>query len=104
MPRDGWHPAVVRTVATEKRGIDLLAETIAKFRRHFASSGERARKQTEHWRNHLLRLLEATILERVLSAAGGEATLQRLAAEVAERRKDPFAAVHEILRQSGLEL
>jgi len=33
MPRDGWHPPVVRTVASENKGIDTLAATIAKFRR-----------------------------------------------------------------------
>src|SRR5712664_219140 len=31
MPRDGWHPPVVRTVATENKGIDALAKAIAEF-------------------------------------------------------------------------
>src|ERR1700680_98493 len=35
MPRDGWHPPVVRTVATENKGIATLALTIAKFRKAF---------------------------------------------------------------------
>jgi LAO/AO transport system kinase len=103
MPRDGWHPPVIRTVATENRGIDNLAATIAKFRSHFESSGERSKKHTEHWRNHLLELLEARLVERVLNAAGGEAALNQLAADVAERRKDPFTAVNEILARSGLQ-
>src|SRR6201998_283952 len=102
MPRDGWHPLVIRTVATENKGVDSLAETIAKFRTHFESSGERTKKHTEHWRNHLLELLESRLVERVLHAAGGEAALNQLAADVAERRKDPFAAVNEILAKSGL--
>jgi LAO/AO transport system kinase len=102
MPRNGWHPPVIRTVATENKGIDVLAETIAKFRKHFESSSERAKKHTEHWRNRLLGLLEARILDRVLNAAGGEAALNQLANDVAERRKDPFAAVNELLAKSGL--
>jgi GTPase len=103
MPRDGWHPPVIRTVATENKGIDNLAATIAKFRVHFEFRGERAKKHTEHWRNHLLELLESRLVERVLNAAGGEAALNQLAADVAERRKDPFAAVNEILAKSGLQ-
>jgi GTPase len=103
MPRDGWHPPVIRTVATENKGIDNLATAIAKFRTHFESSGARAKKHTEHWRNHLLELLESRLVERVLNAAGGEAALNQLAADVAERRKDPFAAVNEILAKSGLQ-
>jgi len=102
MPRDGWHPPVIRTIATDNKGIDVLADTVAKFRKHFESSSERAKKHTEHWRNRLIELLEARILDRVLNAAGGEAALKMLAAEVAERRKDPFAAVNELLAKSGL--
>ncbi len=99
----GWHPPVIRTVATENRGIDKLAEAIVKFRTHFESSGERAKKHTEHWRNRLIELIESRLLDRVLNAAGGEAALNRLAADVAERRKDPFSAVNEILAKSGLQ-
>src|SRR5215813_3092438 len=32
MPRDGWHPPVLRTVATDNQGIEALAAAIAKFR------------------------------------------------------------------------
>src|SRR5271170_4876782 len=48
MPRDGWHPPVIRTVATENKGVAELAETVAKFRGHFANSGERRKKHVEH--------------------------------------------------------
>src|SRR2546422_5094412 len=62
MPRDGWHPPVVRTVATENKGVQGLAETVAKFRMHFEASGERQRKQVEHWKNRLLELLGSRLL------------------------------------------
>jgi LAO/AO transport system kinase len=103
MPRDGWNPAVVRTVATENKGVDTLAETIGKFRRHFASSGERQRKHIEHWKKRLLELLESRMLEKVLGGAEGQKRLEELASEVAQRKKDPFTAVKEILAKSGLD-
>src|ERR1700674_4766475 len=102
MPRDGWHPLVVRTVASENKGIDALAETIARFRRHFEASGERKRKHVEHWKLRLIELLESRLLQRALGGAGGEARLTQLAEEVAERKKDPFSAVSDILARSGL--
>jgi LAO/AO transport system kinase len=102
MPRDGWQPPVVRTVASENRGIDVLAAAIAKFRAHFESSGERRRKHVEHWKQRLIELVESRLLQRALGGAGGEARLTALATEVADRKKDPFAAVNEILAQSGL--
>jgi LAO/AO transport system kinase len=102
MPRDGWQPPVVRTVASESKGIDALGAKIAEFRKHFESSGERRRKHVEHWKLRLMELLESRLLQRVLGGPEGEQRLSRLAAEVAERKKDPFAAVSEILAASGL--
>lgn len=101
MPRDGWQPLVVRTVATENRGIDLLADAIAKFRKHFDSSGERQRKHIEHWKKRLLELLESRLLARALGGPRGEQRLAELAQAVAERKLDPFSAVNEILKMGG---
>src|ERR1700739_5010367 len=58
MPRDGWHPLVVRTVATENRGVEELASIVEKFRKHFESSGERKKKHVAHWKSRLLELPE----------------------------------------------
>lgn len=102
MPRDGWQPPVIRTVATEDKGIDSLAEVITKFRKHFETSGERHRKHVEHWKNRLIELLESRLMARALEGAGGEARLMELAAAVADRKTDPFSAVNEILARSGL--
>lgn len=102
MPRDGWHAPVIRTVATENKGIDALADAITKFRKHFESSAARRKKHTEHWKNRLLELLESHLLERVLGGPAGEARLAELARAVAERKKDPFSAVTEMLQKSGI--
>ena len=101
MPRDGWRPPVLRTVATENRGIDELAAGIEKFRKHFESSGERQRKHVEHWKNRLIEMLESRLLESVLGGKDGEAKLRDLAAAVAQRKKDPFSAVNELLKDGG---
>src|SRR6201997_3761723 len=102
MPRDGWHPPVIRTVATENRGVDELAATVDKFRKHFESSAERKKKHVEHWENRLIEMLESRLLEKVLGGKEGEARLRALAVEVAERKKDPFTAVSEILKGARL--
>jgi len=98
MPRDGWHPPVIRTVATESKGIDELAQTIEKFRKHFETSGERRKKHIEHWTNRLIEMVESRLLEKVLGGKAGEKKLRELAVAVAERKKDPFSAVNEILK------
>lgn len=102
MPRDGWHPPVVRTSASESKGIEALAETIGKFRKHFETSGERERKHVEHWKKRLLGLIESRLVDRVLGGAHGEQLLTEMAKSVAGRKKDPFTAVSELLAKSGV--
>jgi LAO/AO transport system kinase len=101
MPREGWHPPVIRTVATENRGIEELAATIAKFRQHFESSGEREKKHLEHWKNRLIEMLESRLLKNVLGGKAGEARLHELAVAVAARKLDPFSAVSDLLSKSS---
>jgi LAO/AO transport system kinase len=100
MPRDGWHPPVIRTVATENKGIDTLVATVAKFRAHFESSGQRQQKHIEHWQNRLIEMLESRLLEKVLPGKEGEARLRAAAEAVASRRLDPFSAVSQLLSPS----
>jgi LAO/AO transport system kinase len=99
--RDGWRPPVVRTVATENKGIADLAAKVVEFRKHCERRGD-AGRHVERWRKRLVELLQARLLERVLNHEEGRGALESLAAQVAERKKDPYAAVNEILARSGL--
>ncbi len=101
--RDGWSPPVVRTVATEDKGTADVVATIEKFRAHFAAVGRRNMKNVERWKQRLLELLQARLMERVAGEGLGEAALMALANEVAERKKDPYSAVSEILARVGLK-
>jgi len=98
--RNGWKPAIIRTVATENRGVDELASAIAKYREHLVNSAERQKRKIEHWRWRLVALAGEAVLKRAVSGAEGEAALDRLAREVANRGKDPYAAVRELLARA----
>jgi LAO/AO transport system kinase len=98
--RDGWKPAIVRTVATENKGLDDLAAAIGNYRERSESSAERQNQKVEHWKSRLLALAGEIVLERAASGPEGEAALDRLAQEVANRGKDPYAAVRELLARA----
>ena len=100
--REGWKPPIVRTIAIENKGIDELARQIALFRGHFDQAQERRTREIAHWKEWLLRLLENRLMERVVGAHMNEAQFDALAAEVAARRKYPYAAVNEILTRAGI--
>jgi LAO/AO transport system kinase len=99
--RDGWKPPVVRTVATENKGIDELAHQIGLFRKHFDQAHERKAREVAHWREWLLRMLAARLMQRVGQHLSEE-QLEKLAAEVAARKKDPYGAIEEVLSRAGM--
>jgi LAO/AO transport system kinase len=100
--RDGWKPPVVRTVATEGKGVEELAAEMARFREHFEKSRDRKARELAYWREWLVQLLEARLLERVVGRKVSEKEFEKLASEVAARTKDPYTAVGEILARAGL--
>jgi len=100
--RDGWKAPIVRTVATENKGVDDLGRQIALFREHFTNAPNRRAREMAYWKEWLLRLLQARLLERVGAGRMTEAEFDALAAEVSARRKDPYAAVNDILAGAGL--
>jgi LAO/AO transport system kinase len=100
--RNGWKPKIVRTIATENKGVDDLVAAIAEYRKHFDRSADRESKRVEHWKRRLITLAKELFLERAISGAQGEAALDALSREVADREKDPYAAVHELLSRAGV--
>jgi LAO/AO transport system kinase len=95
---DAWDPPIVKTVATENQGIPALAEAIDKFRQTQLSaptSSER-RRAIARWR--IVELLRERLLARVLASDASVAMLERLADEVATRRRDPYSAVEELIK------
>jgi LAO/AO transport system kinase len=101
--RDGWRPPVVRTVATEDKGTVELAAKIESYRQHCEEAGRRKSKIIGRWRQRLLELIQSRLMERVVNDGLGEAGLNELAEDVAEHRRDPYAAVADVLSRAGLK-
>ena len=97
----GWEAPVIRTTATEGKGIGELAAAIEKFHAQRERSGERRAKILEYWKQRLVLLLETQLLTRALGG-DGERALETLASEVAERKKNPYTAVRELMARAGL--
>jgi LAO/AO transport system kinase len=95
---DGWVPPIVKTIAIENKGIVDLAQAIEAFRNSQlkgAVSSER-RRAIARWR--IIELLREQLVGRVLESQQAAEKLERLAEEVATRRRDPYSAVEEIMR------
>jgi LAO/AO transport system kinase len=104
MRSDLWEPPIVKTVATENQGLEALAEAIEsyyKFQGETDSAAANRRTQIARWR--ILELLRERLLAQTLNAKSASERLDRLAAEVAAKQRDPYSAVEELIKKSGVQ-
>jgi len=97
---DMWDPPIVKTIATESRGIDDLAvaiESYSTFQKD-AHTGRERKQSIARWR--LLELLQERLLADILNKNGTREQLEHLAADVAEKKRDPYSAVEQLLRKA----
>ncbi|MBK9315650.1 MAG: methylmalonyl Co-A mutase-associated GTPase MeaB [Acidobacteria bacterium] len=93
---DGWRPPIVRTVATQNKGIPEFVEAIEQydaFRRQQPSSSSRQTGVAEH---RIIELLRDRVLKRLLREALPAGELRQLAEGVASRQRDPYSVADEI--------
>jgi LAO/AO transport system kinase len=97
-PREGWTPKIVRTVATEEKGIGELARAIELFRESRPRASTRRAQESEYWEGWLLRAVQRRVAERLRNAAN---ELKQAARAVACGEKDPYAAADELAAALG---
>lgn len=98
MRDDAWDPPIVKTVATESKGVEELAAAIESYRDFHlrTESGEGRRRAIARWR--ILELLRERLVSQTLASASASEKLDYLAGEVATRRRDPYSAVEELMK------
>jgi LAO/AO transport system kinase len=92
---DNWTPPIVKTVATEAKGIAEVAAAISDYEAYLKKQNLLTRRRVQNWETRLVEMLRDTLLERA-RAAMHEGDLAKLAAEVAEHKRDPYSVVDEI--------
>jgi len=100
---DGWQPPVLRTVATEGRGIDELVESIERCHTFFQNSASRAEKKREAAKQRLITLLEERLLTTAIERVFPDSELNKVVGQIADRFQDPYSIVDEIVRNSQFQ-
>ena len=98
---DKWTPPIVKTVAVDGTGVPEVAAAIAEYQEFLQKQDLVLQKKIESWRERLVEMLRESLLERVLREQIGDGAVARYAAEVADRRRDPYALVEEIVSKVG---
>jgi LAO/AO transport system kinase len=97
---DGWTPPIVKTVASQGVGIEELADAISDYEAYLQKENLALHKSVENWQERLIEMLRDAMLEKARTQLG-DGNLARLAAEVAEHKRDPYTLVEEIAANVG---
>ena len=100
---DGWDPPIVKTVATKGSGVDELVATIDRTYQFFQSSEQRVNKKREAARQRLMTLLEERLVSSALKQVFPNGELNQVIDQIAERTKDPYSVVEEIILGSKFQ-
>jgi LAO/AO transport system kinase len=94
---DKWTPPIVKTVATDGKGIPDLAAVIVNYEQFLKQKDLLLKKKISSWRERLIEMLRDGLLERLLNERLPEEEIARLAADIAEHKRDPYSLVEEIV-------
>jgi LAO/AO transport system kinase len=101
MRKDNWTPPIVKTVASDGTGIPDVLQAIEGYRAHLRQSDLGSRRRIENWRKRIAEMLRDALFARVINDYFGDGEVDRIAAEVAEHKRDPYSLVEEIVRELG---
>ena len=104
---DFWNPPIVKTIATENKGIEDLSAAIESYRA-FQKEGDASltrKRAIAHWR--LVELLRERLLTDLMNRNGSESAVENLAGRIASKDIDLYSAVEELVgpaaaKSSGL--
>ena len=96
MRHDGWTPPIVKTVASEGKGVQELAAAIVEYEAYLQNGDRALQKSVENWQERLVEMLRDALLEKA-RAQFGDGNIAKLAADVAEHKRDPYTLIEEIV-------
>jgi LAO/AO transport system kinase len=101
---DGWKPPIVKTVAIRPEGVDALAGAIQSYAAYVQTGAARANGRRASVAEHRIKeMLRDRLFTIAFEKGMTESELKEMARLVADRRRDPYSVVEEILSRLGIE-
>ena len=97
---DRWTPPIVKTVASEGKGVVELAGAIAQYDAYLRKENLLLKRNIQIWGERLIEMLRDAMLDKAQTLLR-DGDVSRYAAEVAEHKRDPYTLVEEIVDQLG---
>src|SRR5262249_34848669 len=97
---EDWQPPIIKTVATQGQGVAELQAAIRNCYAVFQKSEQRKQKKHDDARQRLITLLEERLVHKVVQQVFPDGELNKVIEEIADRRKDPYSIVENIIQNS----
>ncbi|WDZ92045.1 methylmalonyl Co-A mutase-associated GTPase MeaB [Nocardiopsis sp. HUAS JQ3] len=98
-----WKPPIVMTVASRDEGVEELWERMDQHFAHLEASGDLTGRRRARARDEVQAIV-LDLLRSRMGGAGDDTGLDALAEDVAEGRRDPYAAADVVLKELGADL
>ena len=100
-PVTDWKVPIVKTEASEAKGVEELAAAIDAHHAHITQAGTLEERRRRNLRNEVLGLAAVRLRRELERSLEGDATVQDLLERVVRREVDPASAAEELLRRRG---
>ncbi|MEQ1604823.1 MAG: methylmalonyl Co-A mutase-associated GTPase MeaB [Pyrinomonadaceae bacterium] len=94
---DMWMPPIIKTVATESKGIEDLSAAVQSYFEFQSTNAHAAERRTAIAKWRLTELVRERLLKDLMSKNGTTEMIDELAQRVATKAIDPYSAVNKIL-------
>jgi LAO/AO transport system kinase len=92
-PKSGWHPPIVRTIATEGVGAAELFQTILAHKNHLEVNGLLEEKRRHAIRTQVQNLIESILLKTMAQKFALPENMDKIMEEVCSGSKDVYTAI-----------
>jgi LAO/AO transport system kinase len=100
---DGWTPPIIKTVATENGGTAALAAAIAEYQQFLGADRDRFNGRRATTAEHrIVELLRERLLMAAMNKVVSDNELREMSKAVADRSRDPYSVVDEIMLRLGI--
>ena len=94
-----WEPPVIKTTATQSKGIDDLVETIFKHRSYLLDSGALKKKKKERIRREIIEIAKNEMVRKFEALKiNNQNVSEGLIEKVITREMDPYTAAEDLLK------
>ncbi|MFH1864714.1 MAG: methylmalonyl Co-A mutase-associated GTPase MeaB, partial [Candidatus Eisenbacteria bacterium] len=94
---NGWHPPVLKTVASTGEGIAEVAGTIEKHRQFLLDGGLLQERRRDHFKSQVRGIIVSRLERKLYERLGGESGLDAMIEDVTGGYRSPYQVATEVI-------